>query len=127
MRSLDPEDFSGVVQPVLEKLQKKNPDSVLAAVASLVKHLTIDLSVYITLFLPPLLRQLRSSKEHVRRIGLELIGSLAARCADPEVRLPPVWVASVSGCCILVLALWFLTVVKLSAVRIHVFVVSSFW
>lgn len=85
-----------MVQPVLEKLQKKNPDSVLAAVASLVKHVSIDLSVYGNVFLPPLLRQLRSSKEHVRSLGVELIGSLAARCVDPEVRLQPVGLASVS-------------------------------
>ncbi|CAN0466401.1 unnamed protein product, partial [Ectocarpus sp. 12 AP-2014] len=38
LASLTPDDFSGAVQPVLEKLQKKNPDSILLAVASLVKH-----------------------------------------------------------------------------------------
>lgn len=83
--SLTREDFSGVVQPVLEKLQKKNPDSVLLAVASLVKYLRIDLSANVGVFLPPLLRQLRSAKEDVRRIAVELMGYLAERCNDAEV------------------------------------------
>lgn len=85
LASLTPEDFSGVVQPVLEKLQKKNPDSILLAVASLVKHVRIDLSTHVGIFLPPLLRQLRSAKEGVRTVAVELIGSLAKRCGDPKV------------------------------------------
>lgn len=85
LASLTPDDFSGAVQPVLEKLQKKNPDSILLAVASLVKHVRIDLSTHVGIFLPPLLRQLRSSKEDVRRIAVELMGDFAKRCGDPEV------------------------------------------
>ncbi|CAM9323776.1 unnamed protein product [Ectocarpus sp. 6 AP-2014] len=84
LASLTPDDFSGAVQPVLEKLQKKNPDSILLAVASLVKHVRIDLSTHVGIFLPPLLRQLRSSKEDVRRIAVELMGDFAKRCGDPE-------------------------------------------
>lgn len=84
--SLTREDFSGVVQPVLEKLQKKNPDSILLAVASLVKNVRIDLSANVGVFLPPLLRQLRSAKEDVRRVAVELMGFLAERCEDAEVR-----------------------------------------
>lgn len=83
--SLTQEDFSEVVQPVLEKLQKKNPDSILLAVASLVKHVRIDLSTSVGVFLPPLLRQLRSAKEDVRRVAVELMGYLAERCDDAEV------------------------------------------
>lgn len=85
LASLTPEDFSAVVKPVLEKLQKKNPDSVLAAVASLVEHVSIDLSAHIGLFLQPVLRQLRSPKELVRRLAVELTGNLARRCGSPEV------------------------------------------
>lgn len=85
LASLTPEDFSGVVQPVLEKLQKKNPDSILLAVASLVKNVRIDLSADVRIFLPPLLRQLRSAKEGVRTVAVELMGSLAERCGDTEV------------------------------------------
>lgn len=83
--SLTKEDFSGVVQPVLEKLQKKNPDSILLAVASLVKHVRIDLSAKVGVFFPPLLRQLRSPKEDVRRVAVELMGYLAERCEDSKV------------------------------------------
>lgn len=85
LASLSPDDFSGVVQPVLEKLQKKNPDSVLGAVASLVEHISIDLSACMGIFLQPVLRQLRSPKEHVRRLAVELTGNLAKRCGSPEV------------------------------------------
>lgn len=85
LASLTPDDFSGAVQPVLEKLQKKNPDSILLAVASLVKHVRIDLSAHVGIFLPPLLRQIRSSKEDVRRIAVELMSDFAKRCGDPEV------------------------------------------
>lgn len=88
LASLTPEDFSGVVLPVLEKLQKKNPDSILVAVASLVKLISIDLSAYVGVFLPPLLRQLRSAKEQVRHLAVELTGNLAERCGDMEVRVP---------------------------------------
>lgn len=94
--SLTQEDFSGVVHPVLEKLQKKNPDSILLAVASLVKHVRIDLSVNVGVFLPPLLRQLRSAKEDVRRVAVELIGSLAERCDA----------AKVGGCTSRILDCW---------------------
>ena len=83
--SLTREDFSGVVQPVLEKLQKKNPDSILVVVASLVKDLRIDLSTYVGVFLPPLLRQLRSAKEDVRRVAVQLMTSLAESCGVSEV------------------------------------------
>lgn len=72
---------------MLEKLQKKNPDSVLLAVASLVKHVRIDLSPNVGIFVPPLLRQLRSAKEDVRRVAVELVGNLAERCGDTEVGL----------------------------------------
>lgn len=85
LASLSQEDFSGVVQPVLQKLQKKNPDSVLAAVASFVENVSIDLSAHIGMFLQPVLRQLRSPKEHVRRLAVELTGNLAGRCGSPEV------------------------------------------
>ena len=85
LKSLTPADFSEVLQPVLEKLLKKNPDSVLAAVSSLVGHVSIDLSVHVGIFLPPLLRQLRSVKEKVRNLAVELMGNLAHRCEDPEV------------------------------------------
>lgn len=95
LASLTPEDFSGVVQPVLEKLQKKNPDSVLAAVASLVEHVSIDLSAHIGLFLQPVLRQLRSPKEHVRRLAVELTGYLAERCGSSEVCVPLILLALV--------------------------------
>lgn len=85
--SLTEPDFSTVLLPVLEKLQKKNPDSVLSAVAFLVKQVSIDLSGYIgSVFLQPLLRQLRSSKEPVRDLAVELTGNLAKRCGNPEVR-----------------------------------------
>lgn len=83
--SLTQEDFSGVVQPVLEKLQKKNPDSILVVVASLVKDLRIDLSTYVGVFVPPMLRQLRSAKEDVRRVAVQLMGSLAGSCGVAEV------------------------------------------
>ncbi|CAN0109074.1 unnamed protein product, partial [Scytosiphon promiscuus] len=84
LTSLTSEDFSEFVRPVLEKLQKKNPDSILLAVASLVKHLRIDLSSNVGIFLPPLLRQLRSANEDVRRVAVELAGNLAKRCGDIE-------------------------------------------
>lgn len=74
-----------MVHPVLEKLQKKNPDSILLAVASLVQHVRIDLSANVGVFLPPLLRQLRSPKEDVRRVAVELMGHLAERCDGAEV------------------------------------------
>lgn len=101
LETLTQEDFSEVVQPVLEKLQKKNPDSILLAVASLVKHVRIDLSAHVGVFLLPLLRQLRSAKEDVRTVAVELMGSLARRCGDGEVgaRVP---------CSILVHALYVL-------------------
>lgn len=85
LASLSPEKFSGVVQPVLEKLQKKNPDSVLAAVASLVENVSMDLSAHIGMFLQPVLRQLRSPKEHVRHLAVELTGNLAGHCGSSEV------------------------------------------
>lgn len=85
LASLTPEDFSSVVQPVLEKLQKKNPDSVLMAVESLVEHVRIDLSAHLGIFLPPVLRQLRSAKEDIRSLALKLLGNLAIRCGDSEV------------------------------------------
>lgn len=84
--SLSQSDFAEVVQPVLEKLQKKNPDSVLSAVVSLVNQISIDLSAHLeSIFLPPVLRQLRSSKECVRGLAVELMGNLADRCNCLEV------------------------------------------
>ncbi|CAM9720292.1 unnamed protein product, partial [Hapterophycus canaliculatus] len=84
LASLTHDDFSESVRPVLEKLQKKNPDSILLAVACLVKHVRIDLSSNIGTFLTPLLRQLRSAKEDVRRVAVELVGDVAERCGDPQ-------------------------------------------
>ncbi|CAM9338279.1 unnamed protein product [Discosporangium mesarthrocarpum] len=84
--SLTSDDFLVVLQPVFEKLQKKNPDSILVAVVSAVKQLRIDLSAQAgSLFLPPLLRQLRSPKENIRVLAVDLMGSLATRCCSPEV------------------------------------------
>lgn len=85
LKSLSTEDFSGAIKPVLEKLLKKNPDSILDAFASLVENVSIDLSIDIDVFLPPLLRQLRSAKEHVRGLSIELIGTLAHCCDNPKV------------------------------------------
>ncbi|CAM9117080.1 unnamed protein product, partial [Choristocarpus tenellus] len=84
--SLTENDFSNVMEPVLEKLQKKNPDSILAAVKSVVAQIAIDLSPYAEkIFVPPLLRQLRSPKEDVRHLAVELVGSIARHCSAPEV------------------------------------------
>lgn len=102
LASLSPDNFSGIVQPMLEKLQKKNPDSVLAAVASLVENVSIDLSAHIGIFLQPVLRQLRSPKEDVRRLAVELTGNLAGRCGSSEVCAN--WsTCSYFECCILLL------------------------
>lgn len=86
LKSLTPADFCDVILPVLEKLLKKNPDSVLAVVTSLVKHMNVDLSAHVGTFLPPLLRQLRSTNDQVRLLAVELVGNLADRCGDPEVK-----------------------------------------
>lgn len=84
--SITQANFSEQVLPVLEKVQKKNPDSVLAAVTALVEQASIDLSVYLgTVFLPPVLRQLRSSKDNVRGLAVKLLSYLALRCRDPGV------------------------------------------
>lgn len=85
LKSLTQGDFCDVILPVLEKLLKKNPDSVLVVVTSLVKHLNIDLSAHVGTFYPPLLRQLRSTNGQVRVLAVELVGSLADRCGDTKV------------------------------------------
>lgn len=85
LKSLTQGDFGDVILPVLEKLLKKNPDSVLVVVTSLVKHINVDLSTHVGTFFPPLLRQLRSTNDQVRLLAVELVGNLADRCGETKV------------------------------------------
>ncbi|CAM9143400.1 unnamed protein product, partial [Chrysoparadoxa australica] len=84
--SLTEEDFLTHIQPVLEKLLKKNPDSVLPAVRAMVEGLRIDLSGFVrTALLAPLLRQLKSPKEEVRAGATALCKPLVLHVGDMQV------------------------------------------
>ncbi|KAG5182622.1 armadillo-type protein [Tribonema minus] len=86
LRRCDREDFATELAPHLERLMRKNPDSVLPAVAVLLSALDLDLSAHAeTLFLPSLLRQLRSAKEDIRDQAVFAMEHLAASCKDPKV------------------------------------------
>ncbi|CAM9326832.1 unnamed protein product, partial [Phaeothamnion confervicola] len=94
LASLTAADVAEVLQPPLERALKKNPDSVLPAVAALVGQLRVDLSPQLgPVFLPPLLRQLRSPREDVRVLALKCAMRLVDRC-DGAAAAPPALAAA---------------------------------
>ncbi|RHY34936.1 hypothetical protein DYB32_000549 [Aphanomyces invadans] len=77
------EEFASVVEPVLGRLLKRSPDSLLQAVRVMTQHLTVDLGQYLEpIFVPIFTAKLRSQKDDVRMSCIGLVDAVLARCAD---------------------------------------------
>ncbi len=88
LASVSQEDFSNILLPAFEKQLKKSADSILPTVERVLRQLhrmDFNRSV-VDVFLPSLLRQLRSAKEDVRNDAVVCFTHISERSSKSEVR-----------------------------------------
>ncbi len=88
LESASQEDFLNVLMPTFEKQLKKSADSFLPVIERALKQLhRVDLSMSVVkIFVPTLLRQLRSAKEDVRKDAVICFGHISNRTLKGDVR-----------------------------------------
>ncbi len=88
LASVSQEDFSNVLLPAFEKQLKKSADSVLPVVERAFRqsHRVDFCRSVVDVFLPSLLRQLRSAKEDVRKDAVVCFSHISERTSKSEVR-----------------------------------------
>ncbi|RHZ01524.1 hypothetical protein DYB31_000087 [Aphanomyces astaci] len=81
--TISADEFASVVEPVLSRLLKRSPDSLLQAVRVMTQSLRIDLGLYMgPMFVPVFTAKLRSQKDDVRINCIGLVDAVLRRCAD---------------------------------------------
>nr|CCA15342.1 hypothetical protein OsJ_12383 [Albugo laibachii Nc14] len=71
------QQFDTIIRPVMEKLLKKSPDTILEATLACVRACSLDFSPYLeSVFLPLLTTKLRSQNNIVRSLCVELAAAL---------------------------------------------------
>ncbi|RLN75257.1 hypothetical protein DYB28_010587, partial [Aphanomyces astaci] len=81
--TISADEFASIVEPVLSRLLKRSPDSLLQAVRVMTQSLRIDLGLYLgPMFVPVFTAKLRSQKDDVRINCIGLVDAVLRRCAD---------------------------------------------
>ncbi len=88
LESVSQEDFLNVLMPAFEKHLKKSADSFLPVIERALRQLhRVDLSMSVVkIFLPTLLRQLRSAKEDIRKDAVVCFSHISDRTSKSDVR-----------------------------------------
>jgi hypothetical protein len=88
LSAIDQDTFESAVLPTLERLLKKSADSIAPAVLAALQQVRVDLSASsMSIFWPPLLRQLRSAKDDLRECAVSTVEQLALRTSSSAVRI----------------------------------------
>lgn len=78
------EDLKSIVIPSSLKMLKRNPEIVLESVGVLLKSVNLDLSKYVTDFLPVITPQIRHVDDRRRIEALVILGCLSQKSSDPD-------------------------------------------
>ena len=73
----------GALMPSIDRMGKRNPESILPSLATLLSSLTVDLSLHHKLLLPLLLAELKHGEEERRRTAQHVLAALVRNTRDP--------------------------------------------
>ncbi|KAH9095800.1 hypothetical protein LEN26_017701 [Aphanomyces euteiches] len=83
LNTVSSEEFAAVVEPVMSRMLKKSPDSLLEATTLMTSALRFDFDRYIdNVFIPIFTLKIRSQKDDVRDNCVGLIEAVISRCGD---------------------------------------------
>ncbi|KAK9840722.1 hypothetical protein WJX81_000165 [Elliptochloris bilobata] len=77
-------EFSGTLLPLVLRMAKRSPDSVLGSTALVLAMLQLDLSQYAAALIANLQPQLRHAKQPIRAAAVDVVAALARRCSSPD-------------------------------------------